>query len=219
MPRPRNTDARRRQIVDALARVMTTTSYAEASVNTIAREAGLTSGLVHYHFANKQAVLVALVERLVEGLEARHAARLAAAADTPWARLDAFIDAFTALDDDADPAAVTCWTRLGDEASRRPDVAVPYRAAIARWHAALTERITAVLIEAGRAAADAPARAAGLMAAIEGAFHLSAAAPGVIPAGQAAPMIKRMARGLIAEAPPAAPPATPPPAPPSEVIR
>lgn len=202
MPRPRNTETRRRQIVDALARLMSHTSYSEASINAIAREAGLASGLVHYHFPSKQAVLVALVDRLVEGLEARHAARLAAAEDSPWGRLDAFIDAFTALDADADPVAVVTWTRLGDEASRRPDVAEPYRAAIGRWHSELTDRVAAVLAEAGRRHTEAPAHAAGLMAAIEGAFHLASAAPGIIPEGQASPTIKRMARGLVAAAPP-----------------
>jgi len=197
MARPRNTDERRRQITDGLARVMAEKSYGQASISAIARAAGLGAGLVHYHFESKQAVLVALVERLAVGLEARHARRLAAAGDDPWARLDAFIGAFAAVDDDADPAAVACWARIGDEAARRPEVAAPYRAAIGRWHAELTRRMVDVLTSEGRAADRAGEAAAGLLAAIEGAYHLSQSAPGVIPPGAAAGMLERMARGLV----------------------
>lgn len=200
MARPRNTEERRAQIIDGLARVMADKTYEQASVAAIARAAGLGPGLVHYHFENKQAILVALVERLVAGLEARHRRRLDDAPGDPWARLDAFIDAFAALDADADPSAVACWTRLGDEAARRPEVGVPYRAAIDRWHTALTERVAAILDADGRPTAAAGEAAAGLLAAIEGAFHLGAAAPGVIPPGMAAGLLKRMARGLLGTA-------------------
>lgn len=203
MARPSNTEERRRQITEGLARVMADKSYEQASVAAIARAAGLGAGLVHYHFENKQAILVALVERLTAGLEARHQRRLATAGDDPWARLDAFIDAFAAVDEDADPAAVACWTRLGDEAARRPEVGVPYRAAIGRWHAALTERVAAILIADGRPPRGAAESAAGLLAAIEGAFQLGAAAPGIIPPGRAAGMLKRMARGLLSPEVPA----------------
>lgn len=197
MARPRNTEERRRQITDGLARVMAERSYARASIGAIAREAGIGAGLVHYHFESKQAILVALVERLVAGLEARYQRRLAGAGDDPWARLDAFVDAFVALDDDADPAAVACWARIGDEAARRPEVAAPYRAAVERWHRALTEAAAAVLAAEGRSPSGAAEAAAGLLAAIEGALHLGAAAPGVIPPGTAAGTLRRMARGLL----------------------
>lgn len=209
MARPSNTETRRRQITDALAAVMAERGYEKASVAAIARAAGLAPGLLHYHFPSKQAILVALVERLAEGLEARHRRRLAAAGDAPWARLDAFIDAFAAVDDDADPAAVACWTHIGDEAARRPEVAEPYRAAVARWHAALAARVADIVRAEGRPAdaAHADEWAAGLLAALEGAFHLGAAAPGIIPPGHAAGLVKRMARGLLA-GPPAAVAAT-----------
>lgn len=200
MARPTNTEERRAQIIDGLARVMAHKTYEQATIAAIAREAGLGPGLVHYHFASKQAILVALVEQLVAGLEARHARRLDAAPDDPWARLDAFIDAFAALDADADPAAVACWTRLGDEAARRPEVALPYRAAVKRWHAALTERVEAILRSDGRPVDAAAEAAAGLLAAIEGAFQLGAAAPGIMPPGAAAGLLKRMARGLLGPA-------------------
>lgn len=58
MARPTNTDARRAEIVEAMLRVMARRGYARASIAAIAEEAGLTAGLVHYHFRNKQAILL-----------------------------------------------------------------------------------------------------------------------------------------------------------------
>ena len=50
MARPRNTEERRRQIVDGLRLVMAENGYDGASVQAVAKAAGLTAGLVHYHF-------------------------------------------------------------------------------------------------------------------------------------------------------------------------
>ena len=58
MPRPSNTDARREQIVLGLQRVMAERGYEKATVSAIAQAAGLTPGLVHYHFKNKQEMLL-----------------------------------------------------------------------------------------------------------------------------------------------------------------
>ena len=52
------TETRRRQIVDALAQLLEERSYAEASVANIASVAGLTPGLVHYHFATNRQILL-----------------------------------------------------------------------------------------------------------------------------------------------------------------
>ena len=57
-----NTHERRAQIVDGLLTVMATTGYEGATIVAIGKAAGLTSGLVHYHFATKDEVLLALVE-------------------------------------------------------------------------------------------------------------------------------------------------------------
>lgn len=197
MPRPTNTDERRAQILAGLQRVMADKGYERASITAIAKAAGLAPGLVHYHFAHKQAILVALVERLVEGFRGRYQRRLADAGDA-WGRLDAFIDAVAALGDDADPAAAACWAQIGAEAQRLPAVAEPYRAALAEAQAELTDRVAAVCRHLDRSDDDAAAVATGLLCALEGAFHLAHAAPGVVGPGEAAATVRRMARGLLA---------------------
>ena len=57
-------EERRAQIVDGLMRVLPEHGYERASVARIAKAAGLSPGLVHHHFENKQAILLALGERL-----------------------------------------------------------------------------------------------------------------------------------------------------------
>ena len=53
MSRPSNTEARRGQIVDAMVQVLAREGYEGASVQAVARVAGLAPGLVHYHFRRK----------------------------------------------------------------------------------------------------------------------------------------------------------------------
>ncbi len=197
MARPTNTDERRDQILDGLQQVMAARGFERASVAAIAKAVGLAPGLVHYHFASKEEVLVALVARLVERFRRRYAERLDAARDD-WARLDAFIDAVAALGPDADPAAAACWAQIGAEAQRLPSVAAPYREALAGARAELAESVRAVCATSGRPDHDAELVATGLLATLEGAFHLSQAAPGVVPPGEAAGLVRRMARGVLA---------------------
>jgi TetR/AcrR family transcriptional repressor of bet genes len=196
MARPSNTATRRLQIADALLRVMARRGYEGASIAEIAAAAGLAPGLVHYHFAGKRDILAFALDLLAT----RHAARLdgalAAAGPSPARRLSAFIDAHLARGAAADPVALACWVTLGGEALR--DQAV--RAAYARAVADTSARLRALLDQGVRARvfscrpADA---AAAILAAIEGCFVLSAAAPGTIPRGSAARSVKRMTASLV----------------------
>ncbi len=198
MPRPSNREQRRAQIVDGLRVVMAERGYDGASIAAIARQAGLASGLVHYHFGNKEEILLALVEHLAGKLRERLELRLAAA-DTPWARLDAWVDAHLALGDDSDPDAVACWVAIGAEAVRRTEVRQAYEAAVTA-DLDQGERLVADILVAQLGPDSAgPARllATGLLSAMEGSYRLAAGAPNAVPVGFAAPSVRAMARGLI----------------------
>ena len=71
-----NTEHRRAAIVSAMLPVMAQHGYERATIQAIAREAGLTPGLIHYHFKSKQEILVSLVKAIMEYARARfeHAA-------------------------------------------------------------------------------------------------------------------------------------------------
>ncbi len=195
MPRPKNTDERQRQIVEGLLRAMAERGYERASVQAIAKAAGLSPSLVHYHFKNKQQVLLALIGRLGDIIQERFEARAAGASD-PWQRLDAFIDAHLALDETADPAAVACWVAIGAEAVRQPEVREVYGATVERELVLLAGLVGDVLAHERRSDEAASTIAAGLFAAIQGSYQLAAVARAA-PEGFAAPTVRQMARGLI----------------------
>lgn len=194
MSRASNTDARQSEIVEALLQVMAERGYAGASVTRIAAQAGLAAGLVHYHFPNKEAILLALVDALAARFEARERARLDG---TAWGDLHAFVDALLATGEGADPAAARCWVQVGAVALQRPAVAARYRAVVAAQAERLAARIQAVLDHEGWGG-DAQAMAATVLATAAGAFHLAATAPGVMAPGSAAPLTRHMVRGLLA---------------------
>src|SRR5262249_60973142 len=118
MGRPSNTLERRAEIANALLTVMATHGYEGATIHRIAKAARLSPGLLHYHFEEKQEILVYLVEQLAAGLEYRLEARLAKAGKSPRARLHALVDAHLALGADPDPAALPAWVVVAGEALR-----------------------------------------------------------------------------------------------------
>src|SRR5688572_12958697 len=121
--RPRSTEVRREQIVAAFRSVMAERTYDGATIAVVAEEAGLTPGLVHYHFESKLEILLALIDAQVAEHAARVDARVADAGDDPRARLDAYIDAHLATGRGADPDALACWVAITAEALRQPEVA------------------------------------------------------------------------------------------------
>jgi TetR/AcrR family transcriptional repressor of bet genes len=191
MARPSNAAERRAQIVGGLMRVIARKGYEGATVPAIARAARLAPGLVHYHFASKEDILLALFERLRDVLDDRYRRRLARAGRDPRARLQAYLDAHLALDADADPAALAAWVAVAAEAVRRPALGALYRRALE-----LRRRTLAGLLRAARVP-RAPALAGLLLAAVEGSFHLGVAAPGIVPPGSAAPALRHLVERML----------------------
>lgn len=58
---------RRRQLLDAAARVFARNGYAGTRIEDIASEGNASKGLIYHYFGSKEAVFVALVERAVHG--------------------------------------------------------------------------------------------------------------------------------------------------------
>ncbi|MCB9681036.1 MAG: TetR family transcriptional regulator [Alphaproteobacteria bacterium] len=186
-----STDVRRAQIVDAFRTVLVDVGYDAATIARIARAAGLTPGLVHYHFAHKAEILGALVDGIVTGLRARVDHALAAAS-TPVDRVDALADALLAVDPAAaDLSTPSAWAAIGAEATRRDDV----RAVYARWIVALRDTFADALRDAGDP--DPAAGAVVATALVEGLYGLAAAAPGVVVPGSAAGLLRGVLRARL----------------------
>lgn len=63
MPRTPDTgEDRREQILDAAMRVFAQKGFSRATNRDVAREAGITAGLIYYYFANKEALFKTLLE-------------------------------------------------------------------------------------------------------------------------------------------------------------
>ena len=205
MPRPSNTDERRAQITRALIAVMAKQGYDGASVADVARAAGLTPGLVHYHFKNKEEILLAALAALVARHGERLEKRLGEAAGDVVAEVAAFIDFPLGLGADADPDALSCWILISGEALRNSKV----RAKFERALAAMVERLARLLVrgveERAFSCQSVPAAASALVATIHGYFVLAATARKVIPKGSAATTTKQMAAGLLTPRRPFAP--------------
>lgn len=185
MARPPNTGERRAQIVDGMLAAIAEHGYDKASIQLIAERAGLAPGLVHYHFENKEAILLALVDSLAQVRRTRYAGLLAPGT-TPDARLQAFLQARLGLGPGAQPAAVAAWVMIGAEAVRQPQVRAAYQAALAEELTLLRGLIDACLATRGKTSAGAAALAASLLAFAEGAFQLASATDGLMPHGFAA---------------------------------
>ncbi len=117
MGRPSNREERRREILDAFAKVLGEHGYAGATIASVAAEAGVAPGLVHHHFENKAELmsellrdLVARFRRRVRGYEGREDALLA------------YVDGALGLDDRADLLAARCWVGVFAEAVRNPEL-------------------------------------------------------------------------------------------------
>ncbi|MDX2021414.1 MAG: TetR family transcriptional regulator, partial [Deltaproteobacteria bacterium] len=184
-----------------LQSVMAARGYSGATISEIARAAGMRPGLIHYHFEDKRAILLALVARMAEIVEARYQARLAAAANDADGKLFAFVDAHVALGPDADTDAVAAWVAIGAEAIHQPEVQTIYAKVIADRITRLKKLFSDCLRVRDRSARGAGEMAAALTCAIEGTFQIASAAPGALPTGSAARALKAMAIGLLADTP------------------
>ncbi|WP_421692710.1 transcriptional regulator BetI [Aestuariivirga sp.] len=82
---------RRRQLVEAAVAVIHEQGFAQATVARIARHAGVSAGMVHHYFEDKDELLFATMRHLLADLRADAVARLALA-ESPRQRICAIID-------------------------------------------------------------------------------------------------------------------------------
>lgn len=192
MARPSNKEERRTQIVEGFQVALAAYGYEKATIALIAKSAGLTAGLIHYHFRSKLEILLELVDRLGARLHDRYLV-LSEGRRTPEGKLAAFIDSRLATGEGADPAAVACWVAIGTEALRQPEVRQVYSALMTAQHAELLS----ILQEIRGTSVTPLEAAAAILASIEGCYQLAATVPSLVPPGSAAGAVRQMAEGLL----------------------
>jgi TetR/AcrR family transcriptional repressor of bet genes len=85
-------EARQRQLVEATITAIGRYGYAKLTLNHVATLAGLSPGIVNFHFRTKEQLLAATLEFLVEEYEAFWAQASAKAGETGAAKIDAMIE-------------------------------------------------------------------------------------------------------------------------------
>lgn len=205
MARPSNKAQRRQEIVHGMMRAMSTYGYHGATITKIAQEAGLRSGLVHYHFKDKQSILVATLSHIRDTLQARYDAALEQYQQQrpqgkflAWNALDAYIDAHLSLEPqhpDEDMLRLRCWVIIGAQALHQVEVRAQYEAVLSEDMDMLR---TLARLAAPKLDADMRASAcASLYASITGAYQLGALERALVPQGFAAPGVRALARALM----------------------
>ena len=196
MPRSSNRAQRRKEIAAALMKIMAKKGYEGAALSDVAAEAGLTQGLIHYHFKDKLEILIEAQRMLLD----RHMVLLGAAvysAGSPAKQVGAFIDFHLGLGATKNPEALACWITLIGEAIRQQAVRDDFEK-IAK---SLAEMLAAIVKQgvSGRVfrCNNPLAAASALIAAIQGYLVLAATARSIIPKGSAAASTKAMADGLL----------------------
>lgn len=198
MGRPSNKAQRRQEIAFALLTVMSETGYEAASVQSISKEAGLSSGLVHYHFKNKLEILTEAIHLLVGHAEKRYEAKKENATNAGEA-LEAYIDAALALGERASTNMVASWVAIGAEAIRQPDIKVQYQTIVKKQLDELMSLMTNYCEENSLSYdADVIHHLASMtIASIEGAYQLASTADEITPKNYAADTLKKMVFGVL----------------------
>lgn len=155
-------DARRKELIEATARVLARDGATGASVRTIAVEAGVSPGLVNHYFAGVEALIAATYAMIGEQVSTALAAAVASAGDDPRARLTAYVTASFAPPI-ADRALLATWIAFWS-LTTKPQIATQHDAIYARYR----DDLEALLGEAGIPAADRRLTAIAITALVDG---------------------------------------------------
>lgn len=126
MARINSTAVRRQQIVDATIRVMAAKGWNETSIDEITREAGVSRGLVAYHFRDKAQLLAGVLTRCQDTFRAAVADAIASS-DDPAEQLRNVTRRAVLMARD-DPAAYEIFLHFSASARSDPDLAAQVRA-------------------------------------------------------------------------------------------
>ncbi|MCV2863506.1 TetR family transcriptional regulator C-terminal domain-containing protein [Albidovulum sediminicola] len=118
-PRKLSRAARRQQLIEATIETIAERGYARTTLTDVANRAGLSHGLVNFHFETKEKLLTETLVFLSEEYRANWVAALDRAPDDPAHRLDAMIRADFSPEI-CTPERLAAWCAYWGEAQCRP---------------------------------------------------------------------------------------------------
>lgn len=161
MPKLGMAPIRRKQLVEAAIAAIHAHGFADATVARIARQAGISAGMVHHYFRDKDELLFATMRHLLAELRSDAVARLSLIAD-PGERIRAIIDACFG-DKQFDEQVFSAWLALYGNARHSPRLSAIVSLYHRRLRSSLLHDLRRLLPEV-----DATRLAEGLAAMIDG---------------------------------------------------
>jgi TetR/AcrR family transcriptional repressor of bet genes len=172
---------KRQEIAEAFALVLAQRGFAQSTIAAVADRAGISPGLIHHHFKDKEDLLNELVT-LLQGRLAQRIQNEKKGAPP----LERFIDAALRLDARSDLNTARCWVGIFAEAIRNPTL---HR----RIKRLMDAQLAAIQRMSGGRFSDHDAAA--VLAFVIGALVFGALAPRRT-AGFAAPALKKLVEAL-----------------------
>lgn len=118
-PRKATRDVRRRQLMEATIDVLATRGYASLTISDVSRGAGLSLGIVNFHFESKAALLADTLKYLAVQYRDNWVAAVERAGDDPAARLYAMTSADFG-ENVCTPRTLQAWVSFWAEAQSQP---------------------------------------------------------------------------------------------------
>jgi AcrR family transcriptional regulator len=148
MARKISRDQRRQQLIEATMRVLARNGYSQTTLSNVAAEAGVSHGLVNFHFESKEKLLTATLMFMADEYRQNWQAALKTVGDDPARRLAALLEAdFNGVVWTQERSA--CWCAFWGEVQSRP-IYQQECAANDDDYIETLEQICQSLIEAGR---------------------------------------------------------------------
>lgn len=118
-PRKLPRDARRQQLIEATIETIARQGFSRTTLTEVARTAGLSHGLVNFHFETKEKLLVEVLLYLAEEYRANWVSAVEGAGRGAAAQLHAMLAA-DFLPELCTPARLSAWCAFWGEAQSRP---------------------------------------------------------------------------------------------------
>ena len=176
MPKIGQEPMRRQQMIEATMACIREEGVNRATMQRIAKRAGLTSGLIVHYFTDKSGLFEAVYRELYRGLTEVTREKLSAAT-TPYERLTAILDSQLS-DEMLQPDVMATWLALYSLVAETPALARLERA----YERRIESNLTTVLKDLGLPAEEAGDITEELMSLIDGLWLNIANRVGVTPA-------------------------------------
>ncbi len=118
-PRTQSRDSRRAQVIEATIQSLADRGFSRTTVTDVAARAGISHGLVLFHFQSKENLLAETLDFIAEEYRINWLTALAAAGDTPEAQILSLIKADFAPAI-CTPARLSAWCAFWGENQSRP---------------------------------------------------------------------------------------------------